>query len=569
MLYSCSTKSSDSGSLVYHGDSLLNMDLLPIKRLPLSMLEILDTSNFPPGKRLLRQWLSKPLTDCTDILRRQESIKALETMGSKTRDARKMFKLVGDLQKKLQYVYQLSVEKDPNSADARAIIYDEKKVKRCFDQLPNVIESIKTALEVLRLFREGQETALESVLLSVEDENEIDELCEKFDAIGECKNEVPYGFSKEFDEAKSALLNHQQEVDGYLKKQRAKFGRDLKFWGSGNSMYQLEVPDRITMPETYSLSSQRKGFKRYVTEEICEMRECFTSLEEKMKATLDEACVNVMKDFAKHKNSWEKLNSTLAVLDALMCLQRYSFKEMDGWTFPVLKVEPQDLQIRNGRHPILIEMAGNSHFISNSITLQSEKLAILTGPNMGGKSTIMRQTGLLVVLAQLGCRVPADEMVMCPFQSIFTRMGARDGIFEGESTFFVELSETVEILRNANSRSLVLIDELGRGTSTHDGCAIALATINYLAGKCFSIFSTHYHEMIKMLQASKQRADMVKIYRMGIMEPTPTRPLTYLYKLEDGECSLSHGFNTARLAGLPHSVLKVARSKSDLVFGKI
>merc|ERR550532_2510819 len=205
-----------------------------------------------------------------------------------------------------------------------------------------------------------------------------------------------------------------------------------------------------------------------------------------------------------------------------------------------------------GKHPIVIAANPNLAYIPNNFQLD-ESLAILTGANMGGKSTLMRETALLTILAQIGARVPALEFRLSPVDRIFTRIGAYDN--EKESTFFVELNETRVVLNYATKHSLILIDELGRGTTTFDGCAIAYSVAKFLTQKqCRTLFSTHYHELMREFQTMKN----MKVYHMTVQEDD--EDVVFMYTVSSGPCSKSHGFNAAKLAGLPKDIIQVGKS---------
>ena len=240
------------------------------------------------------------------------------------------------------------------------------------------------------------------------------------------------------------------------------------------------------------------------------------------------------------------------------------------------------LDLRNMRHPCVIIKPDKSKgsqvkFIPNDTVINDPKhndtVLLVTGPNMGGKSTLLRQTCLAVILAQLGCYVPADSCTLTPVDRIFTRLGASDRILEGKSTFFVEMEETNNILKYATFKSLAIIDELGRGTSTFDGFSIACAVLRYLVDqiKCRSLFSTHYHMLLEEFRNVKG----VKSYHMAckthsknagdILEDEEDEEcdrITFLYKFVEGDCPRSFGMNVARMAGLPNSVVKIAKLKS-------
>lgn len=225
------------------------------------------------------------------------------------------------------------------------------------------------------------------------------------------------------------------------------------------------------------------------------------------------------------------------------------------------------IDINDGRHPCITVADG---FIPNDTQLGTDtksSLILLTGPNMGGKSTLMRQLGLIVILAHTGSRVPASACRLVPVDRIFTRIGASDDIIAGESTFFVELSETSLILNHASKYSLVLVDELGRGTSTYDGTAIAYSVVQELAERhCRTLFSTHYHSLVEDFKHSES----ISLGHMACMvetdEDDPSEEtVTFLYKFAAGACPKSHGFNAAKLAGVPNHIIKVGREKSALL----
>jgi len=252
----------------------------------------------------------------------------------------------------------------------------------------------------------------------------------------------------------------------------------------------------------------------------------------------------------------------VSLLDCLLALTAYS-TSLETSCFPEFIPSQKGLvDIKEGSHPCL-DLQGDA-FIPNDTLLQpGRNLIILTGPNMGGKSTLMRQTGLLVVLAQMGTAVPASEMRLSPVDRIFTRLGAQDNIIGGESTFLVELQETSTILQHASKHSLVLIDELGRGTATYDGTAIAGAVVGALAKKeARTLFATHYHTLTEDLGADVHSAHMACMIENEGHEDITQETITFLYKLVDGPCPKSHGFNAAKLAGLPDSIIRRGYAKA-------
>ena len=274
-----------------------------------------------------------------------------------------------------------------------------------------------------------------------------------------------------------------------------------------------------------------------------------TQVEEREAEVLSEVNRKIFLKFSSHKKIWDQVIRLASETDALMSIYLYSSNLGDGSCYPefVCAGDNPTLSFKQGRHPVVISANPDLAFIPTDFQLD-EKLAILTGANMGGKSTLMRETALLTILAQIGARVPALEFKLSPVDRIFTRIGAYDN--EKESTFFVELNETKVVLRYATKHSLVLVDELGRGTTTYDGCAIAHAVAKSLCHRgSRTLFSTHYFELMKEFTV---REDM-QVYHMGVMEEE--EDLVFMYTVTPGPCSKSHGFNAAKMAGLPEEII--------------
>ena len=253
-------------------------------------------------------------------------------------------------------------------------------------------------------------------------------------------------------------------------------------------------------------------------------------------------------------SSASRTAQTIAILDVLGCFAERA--ETLNWHKPQL-LNTTELQIRSGRHPV-VEQTLNMPFIPNDIDLrQDRRMLMITGPNMGGKSTYMRQTALIVLLAHIGCFVPATEAKIGLFDKIFTRIGAQDDLSSGRSTFMVEMTETSNILRYATPQSLVLMDEIGRGTSTFDGLSLAWAIALHLATeiKAYTLFSTHYFEMV---QLPSLFPEIVNVH-LDAVEYGDT--LVFLYNVQEGAANRSYGIQVAKLAGVPDSVLKRAKEK--------
>lgn len=289
----------------------------------------------------------------------------------------------------------------------------------------------------------------------------------------------------------------------------------------------------------------------------------------------DEALNNTMRtvfhSFGENFQLWDSAIECIAILDVLVAMATYSKgSECEMCRPEVVMSDIPFLDIRGGRHPCVTQTFSGDDFIPNDVVINSNKTpegrscVVVTGPNMGGKSTLMRQTGLIVILAQMGCYVPAESCIFSPIDRIFTRLGASDRIMQGESTFFVELSETAVILQHSTPNSLVLLDELGRGTATYDGTAIASAVVRKIAEEvnCRTMFSTHYHSLVEELSHDPH----VTLGHMACMieneDDEEEENITFLYKFIEGACPKSYGFNAARLAGIPQEVIQVAKRKA-------
>ncbi|GCB73724.1 hypothetical protein scyTo_0002805 [Scyliorhinus torazame] len=358
--------------------------------------------------------------------------------------------------------------------------------------------------------------------------------------------------------------------------------RNVVYWGSARNRYQLEIPESIAdrhVPEEYELKSTKKGFKRYWTKSIERLLDTMNNAEERRDVALQDCMRRLFYNFDKNYKSWQAAVDCIAVLDVLVSLTHYSQSGEGAMCRPVVMLVDEGtqpfLELRSSRHPCVLKTFFGD-FIPNDVFIgcqdvedgQSNNQAsclLVTGPNMGGKSTLMRQVGLLVILAQLGCYVPAESCKFNPVDRVFTRLGASDRIMSGESTFFVELSETSSILQHATPYSLVLLDELGRGTATYDGTAIASAVVKELAEniKCRTLFSTHYHSLVEDFSHSAA----VHLGHMACMvenecEDPSQETITFLYKFIKGACPKSYGFNAARLANIPEEIIQKGHKKA-------
>ncbi|XP_078505773.1 DNA mismatch repair protein Msh6 [Lissotriton helveticus] len=564
-----------------------------------TLLETLDTCCTPFGKRLLKQWLCSPLCNPSSINDRLNAIEDLLAVPDKVSEIGELLKKLPDLERLLSKIHGIgSPLKSQNHPDSRAVLYEEitYSKKKIADFL-SALEGFKIMHIVIEIMEDRVDDLTSKILkqvLTKKTENsdgifpdlssELKRWDTSFDHEKARKTGVitpKAGFDPDFDQALQDIKGTEQRLQEYLDKQRTRLGcKSVVYWGTAKNRYQLEVPESVTernLPEEYELKSTKKGFKRYWTKAIEKLFATLASAEERRDAALKDCMRRLFHNFDKNYRNWQTAVDCFAVLDVLLCLARYS----RGGEGPVCRPNiqlPGDttpfLELRGSRHPCVTTTFFGDDFIPNDIVIgckeddddsSEARCVLVTGPNMGGKSTLMRQAGLVVIMAQLGCYVPAEACRLTPVDRVFTRLGASDRIMSGESTFFVELSETSSILHHATGHSLVLLDELGRGTATFDGTAIANAVVKELAEniKCRTLFSTHYHSLVE--DYSHNAA--VRLGHMACMvenecEDPSQETITFLYKFIGGACPKSYGFNAARLANIPEDIIQKGHKKA-------
>ena len=322
--------------------------------------------------------------------------------------------------------------------------------------------------------------------------------------------------------------------------------------------YFIEITKKHlhAVPEHYIRKQTTANSERYITEELKVEEEKILGADEKIKQLEHNLFHKVIKEIAEETEEIQKTAVKIAVLDVLCSLAKVAAEQ--NYTRP--EIVPQNLiHIWKGRHPVVEKMV--DRFVTNDIILNENEMMIITGPNMAGKSTVMRQTALIVLMAQMGSFVPAEECVLGICDRIFTRVGAYDDLSSGQSTFMVEMTETASILHNATERSLIILDEIGRGTSTFDGVSIAWSVAEHIYNtlKSKTLFATHYHVMNKLAG----KFEKIKNYNIAVKEKEGD--IIFLRKLIEGGTDQSYGVHVAKLAGLPHDVLNRAREIQQIL----
>jgi len=543
-----------------------------------TLLARIDTCSTAMGKRALRHWVVSPLLQKSGIMARQGAVRELIGF-SNMQEVKMILKKLPDLERLLSKIHAAGdLVKSQNHPDSRAVFFENDKYsKRKILDLLSCLDGFKKSGSVLEHFSGEQfESKMLKNISTLESEGgefpDLRNLLEYFEnafdqdsARKEGKIIPCVGVDPDLDEANKNLDIIEEEMKEYLREQKRHFGCDVKYWGTGKNRFQLEIPaSKVKLAnDDYEMASGTKNVKRYVTDETKGFLDRQVSAEDQRERALMDIQRKMFAQFSKHADTWRKAIGCIALLDCLVSLASYS-RGLEGGCFPDLLTDYSSptIDIKEGKHPCL-DLSGIAYIPNDTFIGSDSNLIILTGPNMGGKSTLMRQTGLLVILAQMGCMVPAESMAITPVDRVFTRLGAEDNIIGGESTFFVELQETGTILSHASPHSLVLVDELGRGTATYDGTAIAGAVVSWLVDrKARTLFATHYHALATEIRKGVKAAHMACMIENEGHEDISQENITFLYKLTEGAAPKSHGFNAAKLAGLPAEIIRAGFAKA-------
>lgn len=507
-----------------------------------SLLSFLDMTRTGMGARLLKSWLLLPLLDVARLERRQDAIEAL-TSGVQAH---------GRLSRNLNEVHDM-----------------ERLISRVMLGVagPRELLALRDSLRVVPLIR---------AVLPEFSAARIAEICEELDDMSDIvtlidnsiADDPPVsandpgiirsGYSSELDELRSIRQMGKGYIASLEAAERQKTGiSSLKVKFNQVFGYFIEVTksNLSLVPSNYIRKQTLVNCERFVTEELQQFEEKVLGAEEKIAVLEKEIFAAVRKAVAAHGARVQKTARLLGELDVYAALAEVASK--NDYVRPVL-TGGDEIYIRQGRHPVVEQQC--RPFIPNDLYLNStsDQLIILTGPNMGGKSTYLRQTALILILAQIGSFVPAQEARLCCVDRIYTRVGASDNLARGRSTFMVEMIETANILNTATNRSLILLDEVGRGTATFDGLSLAWAIAEYLVRnpvhRAKTLFATHYHELTRMSEVHAG----VKNYCMAIQEAG--KEIVFLKRVQPGVADKSYGIEVARLAGMPREVLQRANS---------
>ncbi|KAL9239755.1 hypothetical protein vseg_014047 [Gypsophila vaccaria] len=542
------------------------------------------------GRRLLKSWLARPLYHAESIRERQDAIDGLRGNNLPfSLEFRDKLRRLPDMEKLLARLFASS---EANGRNANKIILYEDAAKKQLQEFISALRGCETlilACSSLGSVLDNTESGLLRHLLvpgkGLPDmSSTLKQFKDGFDWV-EANNSgriIPLeGADVEYDDACKKIEDIESNMEKHIVEQRKVFGdKSITFVTVGKDRYLLEVSDNMSkrVPQDYELRSSKKGFNRYWSPYIKKMVGELGQAEAVKESHLKGILQDLMNRFCEHHAEWRKLVSVVAELDALVSLVIASDYYEGPTCRPSISTASNDaphLIAKSLGHPLLkSDSLGRGTFVPNDITIGGDhaNFILLTGPNMGGKSTLIRQVCLAVILAQVGADVPAEKFELSLVDRIFVRMGAKDQIMAGQSTFLTELSETASMLTSATRDSLVALDELGRGTSTSDGQAIAESVLEHFVREvqCRGMFSTHYHR----LAINYEREPKVSLCHMACKVGEGIGGLeevTFLYRLTHGACPKSYGVNVARLAGIPDSILLKAAAKSgdfETVYGR-
>lgn len=508
-----------------------------------SLLWVLDKTKTAMGARTLRSYIEQPLIDRAEIELRLDAVSELKKNMISREELREYLNPIYDLERLIsRVVYQ--------TANPRDLI----AFKTSLQMLPPIRTLLEDfSSELLVRMKEDLDT-LEDLCHLIEDSIEDDSPISVREG-GIIKN----GFDENVDHLRSARTEGKSWLAKIEEEEREKTGiKNLRIKFNKVFGYYLEVTNsyKDLVPEYYTRKQTLTNAERYITPELKELEETILGAEDKLVALEYDLFCQIRNQIASQVERIQTTAKVIANIDVFASLALVA--EHNGYARPKIN-EKGVLKIKNGRHPVVEKMMNNDMFIANDTYLDNKnnRISIITGPNMAGKSTYMRQNALIVLMAQIGSFVPAESANVGIVDRIFTRVGASDDLASGQSTFMVEMNEVANILRNATGSSLLILDEIGRGTSTIDGLAIAWAVVEHISNPKLlgakTLFATHYHELTEL----EGKLDNVHNYCIAVKEKGDD--IVFLRKIVPGGADRSYGIQVAKLAGVPDEVIERAK----------
>ena len=533
-------------------DAYVWMDRFTIRNLELyhsynpnavTLLDVIDRTLSPMGGRLLKRWLALPLKDINKIRNRHEVVSYLKENQTVLKQIQHQIKQISDLERLISKIATGKVS-------PREVIYLKESLDAIIPIKKIALESPQEAVKVIGDKLHDCELLREKIKTTLNQDAPV--------AIAK-GNAIAKGVNAELDDLRAISTSGKEFLEGIEKRESENTGiSSLKISFNNVFGYYIEVRNthKDKVPADWIRKQTLVSAERYITEELKEYETKILGAEEKihkLESELFDQLVGWITTYIKQV----QLNANLvAQLDCLTSFAQLAIE--NKYVCPELD-ETYELDIKNGRHPVIEkQLPVGTPYIANDVYLdrETQQLIMITGPNMSGKSAILRQTALIVLLAQMGSFVPADQVRMGIIDKIFTRVGASDNISMGESTFMVEMNETASILNNLSDRSLILLDEIGRGTSTYDGISIAWAIAEFLhehPSKPKTLFATHYHELNEMSELLPR----IQNFNVSVKELKDT--VLFIRKLVKGGSAHSFGIHVAKMAGMPQTVILKAQ----------
>ena len=509
-----------------------------------SLLDVLDKTHTAMGGRLIRRFIKEPLKDSDAINKRLEAVETLVDLPVNRANIVSSLKHVYDFERLTARIASMRA----NGKDLIALKTTIRELPSIKDELCN----IDTPL-------------LNEIYSSLDDFSELEALIEN-----SIVEEPPFtitdgdlikpGYSEELDSLKLSIKDAKEWITGLETREKERTGiKNLKVGFNKVFGYYIDISksNLPLVPDDYIRKQTLVNNERYITPELKEKESLVLSAEAKINNIEYEIFKEVRASIEPYFARLQRASASVALLDVLTSLADVASRY--GYVKPIVD-DSSVIDIKEGRHPAVEQMIGEGLFVSNSTLLDtvSRSMLIITGPNMSGKSTYMRQTAIIVLMAQIGSFVPCEHAHIGAVDRVFTRIGASDNLSHGQSTFYIEMSELANILRNATERSLIILDEIGRGTSTFDGLSIAWATIEFLSkpGNCIrTMFATHYHELTVL------ESKYANVKNLSVAVSEQGSDIVFLHKISEQPASKSYGIHVAKIAGVPPEIRKKAASK--------
>ncbi len=506
-----------------------------------SLISILDETKTPMGSRLLQNWLMHPLLSVEEIDQRLNAVQNFIQKITFTSDLRQLLDSIGDLSRLLSKLGAGRI--NPREINALAVFLEQSTQIRVLLEsydAPTITMLRDSILEYEPIIKSIRETIVSNPPVLITEGNIIND-----------------GIHQELDELRSISRDGKSWIARLEDEEKQKTSiPSLKVGYNKVFGYYLEVTKthKDKVPDYYIRKQTLVNSERYISPRLKEFEAKVLSAEEKSKALEHELYLDLRNGLAEQIELMQQFVQIVATLDVMSNFAFIAYS--NRYSRPSFNDEGL-LELEDSRHPVIEKLLEDEQYIPNDVNLDSEDnlIAILTGPNMAGKSTYLRQIGLIAIMAQIGCYVPAEKANLPIFDRVFTRVGASDNLAMGQSTFLVEMIETANILNSATSASLILLDEIGRGTSTFDGLSLAWAIVEYVLKfkEAKTLFATHYHELTEMEQVYNR----VKNYNIAVREWNDK--MIFIRKIERGGADQSYGIQVARLAGLPSKVINRAK----------